>query len=46
MIQLSTLSNRMAAAVAALALSLTLFGGTVSTPSPAQAHVLYVGAVA
>jgi len=46
MIQLTTLSNRMAAAVAAFALSLTLFTGTVATPSTAQAQTIFVGAIA
>ncbi len=41
-------SNRIAAAVSALALSLVLITGTVSTPSVAQAHgaSAYVGAIA
>ena len=48
MTQTNPLSGRFAAAASALALSLFLFGGTVATPSTAQASspVAYVGIVA
>ncbi len=41
----STFTNRAAAAVSAMVLSLVLIGGTVSTPSNAQAHTAYVGQI-
>lgn len=42
----SNFSNRAAAAVSAIVLSLVLISGTVSTPSTAQARTAYVGQIA
>lgn len=42
----SNFSSRMTAAFSALALSIITIVGTVSVPSPAQAHTVYVGAIA
>jgi hypothetical protein len=46
MTQSNTYTNRVAAALCALALSFLTITGTVATPSPAQASVAYVGVVA
>ncbi|MEQ1542655.1 MAG: hypothetical protein HOO94_06720 [Novosphingobium sp.] len=48
MTQTTSLSNRIAAAASALALSLFLLSGTIAVPSNAQAHNAssYVGQVA
>lgn len=46
MTQQTTFANKLAAAASALALSLILFGGTVTMPSAAQAQTVYVGEIA
>lgn len=48
MTQTTTLSNRIAAAASAFALSLFLLSGTIAVPTNAQAHdaSTYVGQVA
>ncbi len=42
----STLSSKLAAATSAFILSLVLISGTVSMPTTAQAHTIYVSEIA
>ena len=46
MTQTATFSSRFGAAVTAFVLSFVLISGTVSMPSNAYAHTVYVGVVA
>lgn len=42
----STFASKLAAATSAFILSLVLISGTVSMPTTAQAHTIYVGEIA